>query len=397
MSKAIEQSLTGLIPTLSGPLPPDLINLALALLTQSRSKASSLKPEEEIARPYACAQIACERLKQRLDLPKIVSRPPCAPPVYKKLHAYLTTVLPQRQNRSAPSTPQKVNKTTKTPIQTPSRRTPAKGTPQHPTPSKRGVGTSKKAANDDNGAPDWFLPAIRHLCKAFSKPAATPHVYTGVCTILALQNTPQTATTPRASSRARRATAAPAPAQPEPITQSQTPALIAVLLLYVLARMSDQETTPEDFMQQRDKTVEVLCGMDAAEQTDEEEMLADIDRFMRLAQSDGWVQMEWYLNIVAGEAEDELGQENGARGDGDAVVGLRRRQRRTDVDMQDYGDGERLEIGLGTMMQEKLDYFSEERRLEYLEWKEGFLARVEQLEREQAAARRRGDEMELDS
>lgn len=62
MSKSsIEAALTGLIPTLNGPLPPELLDLALSLLTRSRSVANSLKPDEEIARPYACAQLACER------------------------------------------------------------------------------------------------------------------------------------------------------------------------------------------------------------------------------------------------------------------------------------------------------------------------------------------------
>lgn len=306
-------------------------------------------------------------------------------------------MLPQQQNRSAPSTPQKANRTTKIPLATPSRRTPVKGTPQPATPSKRGVVANRGDANDDNGAPDWVMATIRHLCKAFSKSVAVPHVYTGVCTVLDLRKTPQTATAPRTSSRARRAVVASAPAQPEPIMEAQIPALIAVLFLYIHARMSDRETTPEAFLEQRDKAIGVLCGEGSAKQTDEEELLADIDRFMRLAQSDGWVQMEWYLNIVAGESESGSGQEceNARDDEDDAVAGLRMRQRKTHVDMQDYDDSERLEIGLGTMMQEKLDYFSEERRLEYLEWKEGFLARVEQLEREQAASRI-ADGMEID-
>lgn len=62
MSRAtIEQALIGLIPTLNGPLPPELVELALSLLARSRSVAHSLKQDEEIARPYACAQLACER------------------------------------------------------------------------------------------------------------------------------------------------------------------------------------------------------------------------------------------------------------------------------------------------------------------------------------------------
>lgn len=62
MSRAsIEQALIGLIPALNGPLPPELVELAVSLLARSRSVASSLKSDEEIARPYACAQLACER------------------------------------------------------------------------------------------------------------------------------------------------------------------------------------------------------------------------------------------------------------------------------------------------------------------------------------------------
>ena len=62
MSRAsIEQALIGLIPTLNGPLPTELVELAVSLLARSRSVASSLKADEEIARPYACAQLACER------------------------------------------------------------------------------------------------------------------------------------------------------------------------------------------------------------------------------------------------------------------------------------------------------------------------------------------------
>ena len=61
MDKSVAQALTGLIPTLSGPLPPELVELAISLLAQSRNKASSLKAEEEIAKSYACANLACER------------------------------------------------------------------------------------------------------------------------------------------------------------------------------------------------------------------------------------------------------------------------------------------------------------------------------------------------
>ena len=61
MDKSIAQALNGLIPAFSGPIPTELQELAASLLAQSRSKASSLKADEEIARSYACANLACER------------------------------------------------------------------------------------------------------------------------------------------------------------------------------------------------------------------------------------------------------------------------------------------------------------------------------------------------
>jgi len=62
MSKAtVEQALAVLVPTWNGPLPPELLELAVSLLSRSRSVAHSLKSDEEIARPYACAHLACER------------------------------------------------------------------------------------------------------------------------------------------------------------------------------------------------------------------------------------------------------------------------------------------------------------------------------------------------
>jgi origin recognition complex subunit 6 len=61
-NQAIEQALAQLLPTHDDDLPPELVNLSITLLAQSRSYASSLKPEEEIARPYVCAEISCNRL-----------------------------------------------------------------------------------------------------------------------------------------------------------------------------------------------------------------------------------------------------------------------------------------------------------------------------------------------
>lgn len=61
MSRPIEQALLSLLPTQNDILPPPLVELAGSLLAQSRNKASTLKAEEEVARTYACAHLACDR------------------------------------------------------------------------------------------------------------------------------------------------------------------------------------------------------------------------------------------------------------------------------------------------------------------------------------------------
>lgn len=60
-SRSIEPTLNNLLPTLNDNLPSELVDLAVSLLAQSRTRVSSLKAEEEIARPYICADIACKR------------------------------------------------------------------------------------------------------------------------------------------------------------------------------------------------------------------------------------------------------------------------------------------------------------------------------------------------
>jgi len=61
MNKALESTLSGLIPSLVGAVPSELIDLSASLITQSRNRISSLKPAEEVTRVYVCAHIACDR------------------------------------------------------------------------------------------------------------------------------------------------------------------------------------------------------------------------------------------------------------------------------------------------------------------------------------------------
>src|SRR2546421_5911671 len=96
---SVETSLSSLLPTLNGNLPPELVHLATSLLAQSRTRLT-LKPNEEIARPYACAQIACKRLQLRLKLPPTHGRPPLPPKVYAKLLELLENSLQAKKPTS---------------------------------------------------------------------------------------------------------------------------------------------------------------------------------------------------------------------------------------------------------------------------------------------------------
>jgi origin recognition complex subunit 6 len=61
MSRQVEQALYSLMPAHGSDLPQSLVELTESLLSQSRLKASTLKAEEDVARLYACAHLACDR------------------------------------------------------------------------------------------------------------------------------------------------------------------------------------------------------------------------------------------------------------------------------------------------------------------------------------------------
>jgi origin recognition complex subunit 6 len=66
---ATEQNLFSLLPGIN-TLPVELVALTNSLLSQSRTKAPNLRPDEEIARGYVVANIACERFVPPLDPPR---------------------------------------------------------------------------------------------------------------------------------------------------------------------------------------------------------------------------------------------------------------------------------------------------------------------------------------
>ncbi|KAF1956327.1 hypothetical protein CC80DRAFT_525802 [Byssothecium circinans] len=360
MSRAtIEQSLNSLVPTLNGALPAELVEIALSLLTQSRSVGNSLKPDEEIARPYACAHLACDRLKKRLNLPSLTPHPPCPPRIYKKLYKYLESTLPAAAPRE-PQTPRK-NATTSAPLS-------GRTTPRTPMSARKTPRSARKEEHTTQDAPDWVMPSIRAAVKALSYPNAAPHIYTGVISILPLLARMSAAAAETPSKRPRRATAVQTSSAE--VSDARTLGLTAVLLFYVLSRMTEEDITPQQYVEWREKAITAMLSSSLDKGVSEEEVEAEIESLMPMAQEEGWLQMEWFSNITQpGDGEGMEGVETtngGSRASSSKSKGL-------NVGGSDY-------IGLGTMMQDATDYLGARQREEYREWKSSIMARIEEIE-----------------
>ncbi|RDW72108.1 hypothetical protein BP5796_08142 [Coleophoma crateriformis] len=377
MNRSIEQALTNLIPRLNGPLPPDLVELASSLLAQSRNKASNLKAEEEVGRAYACCNIACERLKKTLDLPPIEQRPPIPPKVYKKLYAYLDQALPQKARKRAGEPIDNDSRTN-----TPTKRTAGSVVPgSHKTISafqnertpKKGLKVGN-AKDRDARIPKWVVPVIRLLCRESDAAKAMPHVLAGVESLLTLP-CPEIEETPRKRARFSKGNEAERQGSEE-IIRGKIPALIAAIYVYVEEKLSGGDFEAKAMKVQRRKALKIVqqsrsdealvarFGEDWTEWEDLDE--EDVDKWLQELATKGWVHMDWYENIQSGSGLDldpDAYDDGDGDGEDDGREGLRIGMRR----------------GLGTMMQHRVDYLSEERREDYKQWKAAVLVKIDEL------------------
>ncbi|KAI5295745.1 hypothetical protein KEM52_000365, partial [Ascosphaera acerosa] len=126
------------------------------------------------------------------------------------------------------------------------------------------------------------------------------------------------------------------------------------------------------------------------------EYLDDVDRWLTIMLSRGWTDgKEWFDGI---SFEDSSAPES--VGEGDSAERKRRKTHadgrpltasstssstaeRARTDSQNHGG---LQPGLATMMQDRLDFLSAEKRERYAEWKSGVMERIKQIEAEDAAS-----------
>lgn len=367
MNRSIEQVIENLVPRYSDAIPAVLVELANSLFVQSRSKCT-LKAEEEIARLYACANLACERLRSQLNLPPIEPRPPIPPRAYNKLYAYLQTQL-------EPKTPSKkcARSRANTPLSR-TRLTPSKSALTQSIQRERStVGAELWKLNDlkknstknssdekESKIPQYVAPVIRMLCRQMQTPRAIPHVIAGVESILCL---------PRPEKMVN-----------EQINNSNLTlsALIAAVWFFVVVKMRGPEEQWRENVERRkevreflenareNKTLREKIGDDDESWKNwESTTQKDINEWRKEIIAGKWKALDWWINIVEG-----IGVENTLAQDDSAVSSGQ------DEEMQDGGEHTNFKR---TKVAERYDYLTEERRKEYAEWSLNIQSRIKRL------------------
>lgn len=375
-ASAIQQSLSALLPTHAQRLPAPLTHLSESLLAQSRQRASHLKPEEEIARAFACCEIACKRLRAqcRLPAPK-ASGAPCKPGVYRKLVTFLERILDDTVT-TPKSTPAGKKRTADGAVKNAAAR-------NKPVMSTKRTGrneflgnikaSSRKNADgqDDTEAPSFLMPSVRKLCKTFSTPLLAPHVYTGTSVVLKLIGL-----WPAGEERSQK--------DPESLQETVTGLLIALYLM-TLTRMKIANMTTSVYKATCGRAVEELAYTPGTK---------GVEEWIRRINREGYCrEQEWWASVPEGvfEFDPDAAEEGVDRGgeddyqdqedDEDRIFSRNRPKKAVsaacrEMEEEDDPDGVLLP-GLATMMQDAVDFLSEERTQEFEVWKKQFLRRLD--------------------
>jgi len=376
MDHAIAQALRNLLPSQNDDLPLELNELALALLAQSRSLAGSLKAEEEIARSYACAHLACSRLKRPLDLPKIDPRPPCPPRVYQSLYRYFDISL--RAGTRRRGRPPKIRDeenghgagavlvVTPTELHGSLQEGPTPETFSQAADGQHQISHLSLREKDTLATtkiPDWVMPAIHKLCRATGAVTAPPHVFVGMATAIELF-----ANSPRTSKLNDKSSALP----------KSLLSLLVAIYLYVKFRSSGGQITAVRLDTEARNALEILDQPDNQGNDKSSGELQDIHGWIAAFQDIGFLEMDWIQNVPKAVAKEHVAKSSLANTD--ESVGIQSLRGDTNKSEGAYT----LLPGLGTMMQDKLNFITQAKRSEYADWKSRILSHIRGMEEVQA-------------
>ncbi|KAK8919993.1 hypothetical protein H634G_02792 [Metarhizium anisopliae BRIP 53293] len=367
MSRQIEQALLSMMPTYGSDLPPSLVELAGSLLAQSRHRASTLKAEEEIARQYACANIACDRLKITLDLPPIEPRPPIPPRIYKRLYTHLDNILPNPTATPRPTrnrAPSSKQRDKDTPSKSETRRLPSRGTPTkeaalapfRTTPKNGGTpakGHILDSQNSNGHLHPWIQPVIRFMCAESDHKRLAPTVFAGMEHILTQEGRPT---------------------QDQWVIHHVTD-LLAAVYFFVIMRVrsitSGAKIDREGYVPLRKEILALVA------KANQEVAVPDAD------ESDAWEGWSDLKSRDFDAAVAKVNENDWLAGDWyDGIVDVISSTVRTDADLSD-DDVENSEALLptrraDTMLQERYDLLSEARKSDFIAWRDIMLDRIAQ-------------------
>ncbi|KEF53994.1 uncharacterized protein A1O9_09789 [Exophiala aquamarina CBS 119918] len=390
-SSAIQQSLSSQLPTYASRLPATLINLCESLLARSRQRAANLKPDEEIARAYACCEIACKRLRAQCRLPAVkTGGAPCKPAVYKKLLIFLERVLDDEGTAATTSTtPQKsaskkrtANGNIKPVVESP------KKTPTRKSMANTFVGKIKSShapgAQSHGEAPKFTMPSIRTLCKTFSTPLLAPHVYTGTCVVLKLAGLWPRDEQDQETGEERWKDNPRGSSFDEVVT-----GLLIALYLMTLTKMQSAKMTTTVYKATCSRSAEVLEYKPGA---------PGVEEWIRTINRDGYCRGQDWWGSVPDSVFDfdpnndrDLYEFDHDDGDDELLAGRSSRRRlppsarskRREEEKEEQDDPEGVLLpGLATMMQDAYDLLSEDRQHDFAVWKTAFLRRLDKLDKQ---------------
>lgn len=322
------------------------------------------------------ADYAAIRLKQQLDLPPIEPRPPCPPKIYKKLYDYLnTTLLPLKRTRSAANAPTRPFPSRATPTKEKSLAQFRTATPTR-TPSRANRTILKYEVPRD--IPVWIAPVIRRLCKESQAPAAIPSVIAGVTSILTMPSPIPTERGKYAPGSEEEAAAA--------LPEFKTPALIAMVYFFVKTKLLGKEIGGKDYGEgkkvaltilEKARQDEELKSAMAKKMTKDSDWMRDweyisrkdIDTWLPEIAGKGWLELDWFANIQAGA---------GISGNTETEPGTPRKDKRRKIEPAEF-----LQAGLGTMMQDRVDFLTDKKRQEYEAWSQAVLQTISDMRKTQ--------------
>ncbi|KAF2227144.1 origin recognition complex, subunit 6 [Elsinoe ampelina] len=248
--------------------------------------------------------------------------------------------------------------------------------------------------NKQNAPPEWVDDMIARLANKFEAPAAT-HIRAGLDHVLAVRGfSIEDALDATSSTSKSRKTKAKEPAPHEGsgiITPLRLPALLIILTLFVVGKQKGWRLTNQDqFAAKQDTGLEAIREMEEGWAPEEEALQADLEGFLAAAGEEGWMNAEWFQHVTPEDDLDKMDVDDEVTTRGRKKMPnktpLRRKEKHAprptanadEDDDEDTAAG--LQVGLGTMFQDAIDWLSDDRREEYREWKAGILHRLDELE-----------------